>query len=50
MCVADARIADVQGWNALMEALQQELPFSNPDAASGKWRRMERIYSLSAQP
>jgi len=46
----DAHIPKVQTWNALMETLQQELPFSTPDVASGKWRCMERIYSLSAQP
>jgi L-rhamnose mutarotase len=46
----DARIPEVQTWNALMETLQQELPFANSDAASGKWQRMEHIYSLSAQP
>ncbi|MFL6549283.1 MAG: L-rhamnose mutarotase [Povalibacter sp.] len=46
----DAHIPEVRTWNALMETLQQELPFSNPDVASGKWRCMERIYSLAAQP
>jgi L-rhamnose mutarotase len=48
--LVDMHIHEVQTWNALMESLQQELPFSNPDAASGKWRCMEQIYSLSAQP
>jgi L-rhamnose mutarotase len=46
----DVQIPEVQVWNTLMESLQQELPFSRSDAASGKWRRMECIYLLSAQP
>jgi hypothetical protein len=30
--------------------LQQELPFARRDAASGKWRPLEHIYSLEDQP
>lgn len=47
---ADATDPHVQAWNALMNELQQELPFGGGDAASGKWRPMEHIYSLAAQP
>jgi L-rhamnose mutarotase len=47
---ADANDPHVQAWNALMNELQQELPFARGDAASGKWRPMEHIYSLAAQP
>ena len=46
----DARNPEVQAWNAMMETLQQELPFSTREAAAGKWRRMQRIYDLSSQP
>jgi L-rhamnose mutarotase len=47
---ADASNPHVQAWNALMNGLQQELPFPGGDAVSGKWRPMEHIYSLAAQP
>lgn len=46
----DAHIPEVQAWNALMETMQQEVPFSSSEAAAGKWRRMQRIYDLSSQP
>lgn len=47
---ADANNPQVQAWNALMNELQLELPFAGGEAASGKWRLMEHIYSLAAQP
>jgi L-rhamnose mutarotase len=47
---ADASNAHVKAWNSLMNELQQELPFAAGDRASGKWRPMEHIYSLAAQP
>lgn len=47
---ADANNPAVQAWNSLMNELQQELPFAPVDPASGKWRPMEHIYSLAAQP
>jgi len=47
---ADKDNRHVQEWNALMESLQQDLPLPKSDPASGKWRRMERIYSLVTQP
>lgn len=47
---ADAVNPEVQAWEALMGELQQVLPFPQDPAASGKWRAMECIYSLAAQP
>lgn len=47
---ADANNADVQAWNELMDTLQQALPFAEPGVNAGQWRRMECIYTLSAQP
>jgi L-rhamnose mutarotase len=47
---ADANNPEVRAWNALMDGLQQELPFARSDAASGKWCPLEHIYSLAAQP
>jgi L-rhamnose mutarotase len=47
---ADAGNPDVQAWNALMDGLQQALPFAGTDPASGKWRPLEHIYSLAEQP
>jgi L-rhamnose mutarotase len=47
---ADAKNAEVQAWNALMDELQQALPFPRRDVVSGKWRPLEHIYSLAAQP
>jgi len=46
---ADATNEDVQRWNALMDTLQQSLPFAS-DVSAGKWRQMECIYTLAAQP
>jgi L-rhamnose mutarotase len=46
----DAANPQVRAWNALMNEMQQELPFARSDAASGKWRALEHIYSLAAQP
>jgi L-rhamnose mutarotase len=40
----------VQAWETLMGELQQELPFPVTGSHTGKWRRMEHIYSLAAQP
>lgn len=49
---ADATNPDVQAWNALMDTLQQSLPFAPVDggASAGKWQPMECIYTLAAQP
>jgi L-rhamnose mutarotase len=52
---ADAANPDVQGWNALMDTLQQSLPFAPVDnvggqPSAGKWQPMECIYTLAAQP
>ena len=47
---ADAGNPQVRAWNALMDDLQQELPFARTDPASGKWRRLDHIYSLAEQP
>jgi L-rhamnose mutarotase len=48
---ADATNPDVQAWNALMDTLQQSLPFNESGGASaGKWQPMECIYTLAAQP
>jgi L-rhamnose mutarotase len=48
---ADATNPDVQAWNALMDTLQQSLPFTKATGASaGKWQPMECIYTLAAQP
>jgi L-rhamnose mutarotase len=48
--LADADNPHVQAWNALMDGLQQELPFARRDPASGKWRPLEHIYSLADEP
>ena len=47
---ADAANPHVLAWNAVMDELQQELPFPPRDAVSGRWRPLERIYSLAEQP
>ena len=48
---ADATNPDVQGWNALMDTLQQSPPFAKDGQPSaGKWQPMECIYTLAAQP
>jgi L-rhamnose mutarotase len=39
----------VQAWEALMNELQQELPFPQ-QPGTGKWQLLELIYSLAAQP
>jgi L-rhamnose mutarotase len=40
----------VQAWEALMGNLQQDLPFPQKQTGAGKWRLLEHIYSLAAQP
>ena len=47
---SDAGEADAQRWNALMEMMQVTLPFATEAESFGKWRRLEHIYSLAAQP
>jgi L-rhamnose mutarotase len=48
---ADATNPDVQAWNVLMNTLQQSLPYAREGGPStGKWRPMECIYTLAAQP
>jgi L-rhamnose mutarotase len=53
---ADATNPDVQAWNALMDTLQQSLPFvagldnAAGGPSAGKWQPMECIYTLAAQP
>src|SRR5690349_9297533 len=52
---ADATNPDVQAWNALMDILQQSLPFAagfdhgDGGLSAGKWQPMECIYTLAAQ-
>jgi len=40
----------VREWEARMGELQQELPFPRTAGDAGKWRLLEHIYSLAAQP
>lgn len=40
----------VQAWEARMSELQRDLPFPRTDPDTGKWRLLEHIYSLAAQP
>ena len=40
----------VRAWEALMSEMQQDLPFPRGASETGKWRLLEHIYSLAAQP
>jgi L-rhamnose mutarotase len=40
----------VQAWEALMNELQQDLPFPKKKSGAGKWQLLEHIYSLAEQP
>ncbi len=40
----------VRAWEARMGELQQDLPFFGKQPGASKWRLLEHIYSLAAQP
>jgi L-rhamnose mutarotase len=46
----DSENPHVRAWESLMSELQQDLPFPKMESSAGKWRLLEHIYSLAAQP